>query len=79
MSDAAAASAAEVRPTLKEAAANVYRGAPDADQGAEEEASEVVTELDEPEPDSAEAFPQPADPNDLEVPAILRRRTEQPQ
>ncbi len=78
MSDAAAASAAEVRPTLKEAA-NLHRGAADADQGAEAEASEIAAERDEPELDPSEAFPQPADPNDLEVPAILRRRTEQPQ
>ena len=79
MSDAAAVSAAELRPALKEAAANLRREAPDADQGAEGAASEIAAELDEAEPDPSEAIPQPADPNDLEVPAILRRRTEQPQ
>ena len=80
ISDAAAVSAAEVRPALQQAAASRHREADEQPVALESESVSADTDADsEARPEleqstiSAEAG---GDPNDLEVPSFLRRSGE---
>lgn len=79
MSDAAAASAAELRPALKEAAANLQRGVSDNIHVVTKPDSSISDKFDEPDLNPTEDTPASQNSNDLGIPAILRRSTERPQ
>ena len=80
VSDAAAVSAAEVRPTLQQAAASRNKAETDYEIDSEATLEVPATELkSEPQQDYGQSQKQnepAADPNDLDVPSFLRRSGE---
>ena len=77
VSDAAAASAAEVRPALQQAAASRHRDEAEQTDTLDSELVSVGTDVDSEDRQELEQSAEAGDdPNDLEVPSFLRRSGE---